>query len=172
MLSYCMLIQLFLRRYPAVPYIGKWMVIAAALGLCVGTVSAGFLFSLEWATAVRESNRWLIAFLPVAGLIIGWVYHHWGRTVEAGNNLLIDTIHKPGKVIPFKMAPFVYVGTIATHLFGGSAGREGTALQMAGAIADQFSKPLRLTPNERKVLIIAAVAAGFGSVFGTPLAGA
>src|SRR5690606_38358992 len=72
----------------------------------------------------------------------------------------------------FKMAPFVYIGTIATHFFGGSAGREGTALQMAAAISDQFSKPFRLTESERKILIIAAISAGFGSVFGTPLAGA
>ena len=70
------------------------------------------------------------------------------------------------------MAPFVYIGTIATHFFGGSAGREGTALQMAGAIAYQFSKPFRLNSGERAILIIAAIAAGFGSVFGTPLAGA
>src|SRR5690606_34888759 len=72
----------------------------------------------------------------------------------------------------FKMAPFVYIGTIATHFFGGSAGREGTALQMAAAISDQFSKPFRLSKSERKILIISAISAGFGSVFGTPLAGA
>lgn len=103
---------------------------------------------------------------------IGLLYHYLGKDIEAGNNLLIDTIHDPKKIIPFRMAPFVYIGTIATHFFGGSAGREGTALQMAGAIADQFSKPFRLTDSERKILIIAAISAGFGSVFGTPLAGA
>ncbi|MFN3316681.1 MAG: chloride channel protein, partial [Raineya sp.] len=80
--------------------------------------------------------------------------------------------HYPKEKIPFRMAPFVYVGTIVTHLFGGSAGREGTALQMAGAIADQFSRPFHLNKNERKILLIASIAAGFGSVFGTPLAGA
>ncbi len=101
------------------------------------------------------------------------LYHYYGKDVEAGNNLLIETIHEPGrKTIPFKMAPFVYLGTIVTHFFGGSAGREGTALQMAGAISDQFSRLLRLNQNERKILIISAIAAGFGSVFGTPLAGA
>lgn len=70
------------------------------------------------------------------------------------------------------MASFVYLGTIITHFFGGSAGREGTALQMAGAIADQLTQPFKLDKNERKILIISAIAAGFGSVFGTPLAGA
>ncbi len=164
-------VNVFFRKHPAVPYIAKWLVISSIIGVCVGSVSAGFLFSLEWATAVRESQLWLIALLPLCGIAVGGLYHYFGKDVEAGNNMLIDAIHEPKETIPFKLAPFVYIGTIATHLFGGSAGREGTALQMAGAIADQFSKPFRLKPNERRILIIAAVAAGFGSVFGTPLAG-
>ncbi|MBL7764081.1 MAG: voltage-gated chloride channel family protein [Chitinophagaceae bacterium] len=142
------------------------------IGICVGSASAGFLQSLDWVTNYRENHLWLIALLPVAGLLIGFLYHYLGKEIEPGNNLLIDTIHNPKEIIPFRMAPFVYIGTMATHLFGGSAGREGTALQMAGAIADQFSKPFRLSGSERKILIIAAIAAGFGSVFGTPLAGA
>ncbi|MGJ1205601.1 voltage-gated chloride channel family protein [Sphingobacterium lactis] len=165
-------IRLFFRKYPSIAYIFRWLLICMLLGLCIGTASAGFLVSLEWATTFRENHLWLIALLPIAGFVVGLLYHYWGKGVEAGNNLLIDTIHAPGKTIPFRMAPFVYLGTIVTHFFGGSAGREGTALQMAGAIADQFSKPLRLKPEDRQVLIIAAIAAGFGSVFGTPLAGA
>ena len=164
--------RLFFRNYPTMPYILKWVFISLILGICIGSASAGFLISLEWVTHYREEHKWIIALLPVGGLSVGLLYYYWGKDVEAGNNLLIDTIHKPEQTIPFKMAPFVYLGTIITHLFGGSAGREGTALQMAGAIADQFSKRFRLNAEERKILIIAAVAAGFGSVFGTPLAGA
>ncbi|PWN69248.1 chloride channel protein [Chryseobacterium phosphatilyticum] len=162
----------FFRKFPALPYIFKWLLISIIIGILVGTASAGFLRSLEWATDFREHHIWLIALLPVAGFLIGLLYYYWGKDVEAGNNLLIDTIHDPRDIIPFKMAPFVYLGTIVTHFFGGSAGREGTALQMAGAIADQLTHPFKLDRNERKVLIIAAIAAGFGSVFGTPLAGA
>ncbi|ASE64170.1 chloride channel protein [Chryseobacterium indologenes] len=154
------------------PYIFKWLLISTIIGVLVGTASAGFLQSLEWATRFRENHIWLVALLPVAGFLIGLLYYYWGKDVEAGNNLLINTIHDPQRIIPLKMAPFVYLGTIATHFFGGSAGREGTALQMAGAIADQLTKPFKLDRNERKVLIISAIAAGFGSVFGTPLAGA
>ncbi|MBK9492549.1 MAG: voltage-gated chloride channel family protein [Haliscomenobacter sp.] len=164
--------RLFFRHYPAMPYIFKWLFISSLIGVCVGSASAGFLQSLNWVTDYRENHLWLIALLPLGGLAIGLLYHYFGQDVEAGNNLLLDNIHKPGATIPFRMAPFVYIGTMATHLFGGSAGREGTALQMAGAIADQFSKPFRLSETERKILIIAAIAAGFGSVFGTPLAGA
>ena len=153
-------------------YIFKWFVITIVIGVCIGTASAGFLISLDWVTNYRENHLWLIALLPIGGLLIGLLYHYYGKNVVAGNHLLLDTIHEPKAIIPFKMAPFVYLGTMVTHLLGGSAGREGTALQMAGAIADQFSKPFRLTNEERQILIIAAIAAGFGSVFGTPLAGA
>jgi H+/Cl- antiporter ClcA len=96
--------------------------------------------------------------LPIGGFLIGLLYYYLGKDIEAGNNLLIDTIHDPKQIIPFRMAPFVYIGTMAL-IFGGSAGREGTA-QMAGAIADQFSKPFRLNASERAILIIAAIAAG------------
>ncbi|MCS3532100.1 voltage-gated chloride channel family protein [Chryseobacterium sp. JUb7] len=164
--------QFFFRKFPALPYIFKWFCISLIIGALVGTASAGFLQSLEWATHFRENHIWMIAFLPIAGFLVGLLYYYFGKDVEAGNNLLLENIHEPKEIIPFKMAPFVYLGTIVTHFFGGSAGREGTALQMAGAIADQLTKPFKLDQNERKILIISAIAAGFGSVFGTPLAGA
>ena len=163
----------FYQKYPSFIFILKWFIISTIIGIAVGSASAFFLSSLQWAENVRESNRWIIGLLPVAGMAIGMLYHYYGKNSEAGNNLLIDRVlHPGGERIPFRMAPLVLTGTIATHLFGGSAGREGTALQMAGSISDQLSKPLRLNHNDRKTLIIAAIAAGFGSVFGTPLAGA
>lgn len=165
--------QLFFKQFPSLPYIAKWLLISSLISICIGSAAAGFLISLDWVTNYRENHLWIIALLPICGLFIGYLYHYLGKDVEAGNNLLIDTIHDPKKIkIPFKMAPLVYIGTIATHLFGGSAGREGTALQMAGAIADQFTKPFKLNNEERKIVLIAAIAAGFGAVFGTPLAGA
>lgn len=165
-------IRLFFRRFPAIPYLVKWLFISCVIGACIGIASAIFLISLDWVTSFRESHLYLIALLPLGGFCIGLLYKHLGRDIEAGNNLLIDTIYQPQQIIPFRMAPFIYIGTLVTHLLGGSAGREGTALQMAGAIADQFSRPFGLNQNERKILLIAAIAAGFGSVFGTPLAGA
>lgn len=165
-------IRYWIQNYPSFLSILKWTILCIFLGLLIGSASAGFLQSLNWATDFRETHLWIIVFLPICGFSIGLLYHYYGREVVSGNNLLIDTIHKPEKTIPFIMAPFVYLGTIATHFFGGSAGREGTALQMAGAIADQFSKPLKLSKSNRKILLVAAVAGGFGSVFGTPLAGA
>lgn len=160
------------QQWPSIVYLFKWIFLCSIIGVIVGSASAGFLISLEWITQYREANMWLIALMPLAGLGIGLLYHYYGKSVEAGNNLLIDSIHYPDRIIPFRMAPFVYLGTMVTHLFGGSAGREGTALQMAGGIMDPIGRWLRLEDEDRRVFLIAAVAAGFGAVFGTPLAGA
>jgi H+/Cl- antiporter ClcA len=150
----------------------KWLILLALLSICVGSVAAFFLHSLDWVTQFREQQQWIIAFLPLAGLAIGLLYHYYGKEVAAGNQILIHTLQHPETSIPFKMAPLIYTGTIITHLFGGSAGREGTALQMAASIADLFTNPFKLTAANKRIFILSAVAAGFGSVFGTPWAGA
>lgn len=160
------------QQWPSIVYLCKWILLCSIIGIVVGSASAGFLISLEWITQYREANMWLIALLPLAGLGIGLLYHYYGNGVESGNNLLIDSIHHPAHNIPFRMAPFVYLGTMVTHLFGGSAGREGTALQMAGGLMDPIGRWLKLCDEDRMVMLIASVAAGFGAVFGTPLAGA
>lgn len=159
-------------KQPALANLLHWSFIAIIVAVCVGVSSAVFLHALHWATDVREANYPIIFFLPLAGLLIGYAFYRWGKEIESGNNLIIDNIHEPKKVIPFRMAPFILLGTIITHLFGGSAGREGTAIQMGGTIADQFTKLFRLGKQNRKIILIAGMSAGFGSVFGTPFAGA
>jgi H+/Cl- antiporter ClcA len=150
----------------------KWGLLLLIIGIAAGTLSAIFLTSLNWVTNYREAHQWLIYLLPVAGLAIGLIYHHRGKEVERGNNLVFDTIHNPKDIIPLKMLPLVLGGTLITHLFGGSAGREGTALQMSASVADQLQRPFKLSREERSILLIAGLSAGFASVFGTPLAGA
>jgi H+/Cl- antiporter ClcA len=152
--------------------IPKWILICVFIGILSGSASAFFLVSLEWVTQFRIANDWIIWLLPVGGFLVGLSYYYWGESVVKGNNLLLEEYESPKKVIPFKMAPLVLLGTLLTHLFGGSAGREGTAVQMGGAIADQFTKIFKLDNSERKILIILGISAGFASVFGTPLAGA
>ncbi|MCE6988741.1 voltage-gated chloride channel family protein [Dyadobacter sp. CY323] len=161
----------FFWRKPIIFFTVKWLFLSALIGILAGSASALFLVSLDWATRYRESHIWIISLLPFAGFVIGCMYHYFGKEVEAGNNLLLENINRPAKIISLKMAPFVLIGTMATHLFGGSAGREGTALQMGGSIADQFTRIFRLRPRDRRLILIAGIAAGFGSVFGTPLAG-
>ena len=150
----------------------QWIVICALIGFISGSASAFFLVSLEWVTQIREHNTWVIWLLPIGGLIIGLLYHYYGASVVKGNNLLLEEYENPQKLIPFKMAPLVLIGTLITHLVGGSAGREGTAVQMGGAIADRFSNWFQLDKIDRKTILILGISAGFASVFGTPLAGA
>lgn len=153
-------------------YILKWILITAVAGALIGSASALLLSSLNWATDYRESHLWIIGLLPLAGLVIGLIYHYFAGTAARGNNFLIEEIHSAHNIIPFKMAPLVYIGTVLTHLFGGSAGREGTGVQMGGAIADFMSRVFRMHPYDRKIMIQIGIGAGFASVFGTPLAGA
>ena len=118
----------------------RWVFLSSISGILAGLSSAIFLTLLSLSTQTRKENMDLIYLLPLAGLAIGYIYHKFGRGSEKGNNLILDEIHSPKKVIPLRMVPFVLLGTLATHLFGGSAGREGTAVQMAGALSDNISK--------------------------------
>lgn len=153
-------------------YVLKWLLLCCAIAILAGSASAFFLYSLSWATEVRESNQWLLYLLPLGGLIVGLLYHYMGKEVEAGNNQIIDQIQRPDTIIKARMAPLVLFGTVVTHFFGGSAGREGTAIQMSASLSDQLTKLFKLNKSDRRIILIAGIAAGFGSVFGTPLAGA
>lgn len=154
------------------PYTVRWLLLSTVVGLLAGSASAVFLLALDAATGYRESHRWIVWLMPVAGFAVGWVYLKIGQHVEAGNNLLIDEIHDPQKVVPLRMAPLILVSTVISHLFGASVGREGTAVQMGGALADQLTRLFRLDKDARRILLMSGIAAGFASVFGTPLAGA
>lgn len=152
--------------------LAQWLGFGAAVGAMAGAASALFLALLDLATRTRDAHHVLVYCLPAAGLVIGLIYERFGAPIRAGSNLIIDTIHDEGPEIPARMAPMVLVGTVLTHLFGGSAGREGTAVQMGASLADAFSHRVRVAPEVRRQLLAAGVAGGFGSVFGTPIAGA
>jgi H+/Cl- antiporter ClcA len=159
-------------------FFGRWLLITIPLGAAVGSAVALFLWSLEKATALRFATTtgnglpWLLYLLPVGGVLVVGMYVLFGKSVERGNNLIVEQIHEPGGGVPTRMAPLVLVATVLTHLFGGSAGREGTAVQMGGSIASWLGKVLRLEKREVRLVLMAGVASGFGAVFGTPLAGA
>lgn len=152
--------------------VAKWLPLASLVAALAGSASAFFLFALDAATRWRETHPAIIWLLPLAGAAVGWIYWRLGKQVEAGNNLIIDEIHDPQKTVPLRMAPLVLGGTVVSHLFGASVGREGTAVQMGGALADQLTRLFRLDNEDRRILLMAGIAAGFSSVFGTPLAGA
>ena len=150
----------------------RWICLGALSGVLAGGSSWVFLEVLDRITRFRVSHDWIVVLLPIAGLVIGLVYHYLGGRSGEGNALLIDEIHEPLAWVPRRMAPLVMFGTWATQLFGGSAGREGTAIQMSGSLTDGLSRILHLDRDDRRLMLIAALAGGFGAVFGVPLAGA
>lgn len=150
----------------------RWTLILVPMAAAIGSLCAAFLWTLDVATRTRFNYPWLLYLLPLGGFAIGLLYHLAGKSVEGGNNLIVEQIHEPGGGIPLRMAPLIFIGTAVTHLFGGSAGREGTAVQLGGSLASAVGKWLRLDASGVRIILMAGVAAGFGAVFGTPLAGA
>ena len=155
-----------------VRYVGKWLLIGVPAGAVIGSAVAGFLWLLERAIDLRQGHPWLLFLLPLGGVGVGLLYEAFGKTVAGGNNLIMEQIHAPGGGVPARMTPLVLAGTVLTHLFGGSAGREGTAVQMGGSLASSIGQLLRLDPADTATLLTAGIAGGFGAVFGTPLTGA
>lgn len=156
---------LSLRRYL------KWTGLSLLSGTLSGVAATVFLMLLDAATHFRDQDPRIIWLLPVAGFFIGWIYHHLGQEAARGTHLILDEIHDPKKTTPLRMAPFILFGTVLTHLFGGSAGREGAVVQMGASLADQFGKFFRVQSEERRILLVSGAGAGFGAALGTPWAG-
>lgn len=150
----------------------RWLLLAALVGAVCGASSAFFLWALARVTTLRIEHRVLVLALPLAGLLVGALYDRYGATVRGGTNQVVAALSAPAAKLPTRMAPMVLLGTLATHLVGGSAGREGTAVQMSGSLASRLGRELGLDATSRRIFLRAGVAAGFGSVFGTPIAGA
>lgn len=155
----------------AIP-VARWVAFAVVIGVISGLLSAAFIESLNWATTSRESERWLLYLLPVAGLIVGASYHYLGRGLERGSNLVIEQIHGQSQWIPFRLTPLIFASSVVSHLAGASVGREGAAIQLAAGVTDPLNKKLGLQPGERSLMLVTAIAGAFGSVFGVPVAGA
>lgn len=140
-------------------------------GSLAGAAASLFLFSLEYAQQLRNQNKWLLFLLPLAGILIGYLYSRYGSIAGRGNNLIIDEIHRPLKKTPGIMAPLVFLCSFISHLVGASVGREGAAVQMGASLTDQLGRWFTLSDSERRSLLIAGTGAGFGAALGTPVAG-
>jgi len=153
-------------------HVGRWVVLSSFVGATAGILSASFIEALDWTADTRTDRKWLLWLLPLAGLAVGSAYHYLGKGLERGSNLLIDQIHEHSEWIPVRMSVLIFACSVITHLFGGSAGREGAALQLAAGATDPISKRLGLNEHDRSIMLITAIAGGFGSVFGVPVTGA
>lgn len=166
--------NLFLKSKNAVALIitlAKWIALGTGVGVLTGSASALFLTGLDAVTDLRMEHSWLLFLLPLGGALVSFLYMKVGKSSAKGNNLILEQINGGNEAVPFRMAPLVLFGTLVTHLFGGSAGREGTAVQMGGSLAEWFGRLLRVDAADRRILLICGISGGFGSVFGTPLAG-
>ena len=150
----------------------KALPLSLLIGLLCGLGAALFLVALQAVTDLREGHLWLVWLLPVGGLLLGAAYERWGATAGGGTNRIIDALADGGNPLPGRLAPMVLLGTLLTHLVGGSAGREGTALQMGAGFADGLARRVTASPELRRLMLFAGVGGGFGAVFGTPFAGA
>lgn len=163
--------QYFFKAFFSVITLVKWLVISVAIGLIVGTVASIFGHTLAWANDFRVAHPIIILALPLGGMLIVFLYRFFKNTNDKGTNMVISSIHSSTD-IPLKMAPLIFISTVITHLLGGSAGREGAAIQLGGSIANKIGKVIKLNENDQRIIIMSGMSAGFSALFGTPMAAA
>lgn len=148
----------------------RWTVIAIIVGISAGAFSTAFGHCINLVTSVRMDNNWLIYLLPFGGILIVYLYKALDYEKNKGTDQVFLTVQAEKKDLPFRMAPLIFITTIITHLFGGSAGREGAALQMGGSIGSTIGRIMKLDERDHRVLVMCGMSAAFSALFGTPMA--
>ncbi len=146
--------------------------LSTAVGIVSGASCALFLYALERVSAWQQASSWLWLCLPAWGLLLGLAAETVGRPAEPGMRAVLEDLADGRERTPRRLGPYVLLATLGTHLFGGSAGREGTAVQLGASWARTVATGVRLNPEEARGLLAAGVAGGFAALFGTPLGGA
>ena len=156
---------------PELPVFLRRAILAVLIGLLVGAVGVAFHYGIDLATELRQAHPWLLCLLPLGGLAIVLLYQVCGMEKDRGTNLVLVAVreHEPMRL---RTAPLIFLSTVLTHLVGGSAGREGAALQLGASIASKLGHRLGLEPGEGRILTVCGMAAAFSALFGTPLTAA
>lgn len=149
----------------------KWVIFSILSGIIVGSAGTAFYFSMSFVTLLRQKYPWLIFLLPVGGVMIVAFYRLLHDEKDTGTNLVLSAIHSDEE-LPLRMAPLIFISTLITHLFGGSAGREGAALQLGGSIGNGLGKLFRFDEKDKHIMIMCGMSAAFSALFGTPMAAA
>ena len=149
----------------------KWIAFSILSGILVGIVGTAFYYCLKFVTNARQMHPWIIFMLPIGGVIIVLLYRLLHNENDGGTNLIISAIHS-NEEVPLRMAPSIFISTIITHLFGGSAGREGAALQLGGSIGNSLGKAFKFNDKDKHIMIMCGMSASFSALFGTPMAAA
>ena len=148
-----------------------WTVAGIGIGIIVGLFATAFGLSMNYVIRTRQSHPWLIYFLPIGAVVITFIYKNVLKVKDSGTNTVIAAIQSNER-LPFRLAPLIFIATLLTHLVGGSAGREGAALQMGGSIGNGIGRLLKLNPTNKKTMIMCGMSAAFSALFGTPMAAA
>lgn len=146
----------------------RWSLLAILVGAVCGLVGTAFHVCVNYATKWRGELPWLLYLLPVGGVVIVWLYHRLGQSSSLGTDKLFTSIQNR-TAVPVAMAPLIFVATFLTHLLGGSAGREGAALQLGGSLGSDVGRLLKLSEDDRRTLTMVGMGALFAALFGTPL---
>ncbi len=146
----------------------KWILLASVTGVIGGLVGSAFHLSIEFVTKIRSDNPWVLLCLPLGGVVIAVLYKVSKMDKNGGTDFVISSVREKEKV-PFLMAPMIFISTVITHLCGGSAGREGAALQLGGAIGSQVGSIFKLGEKDMHLIIMCGMSGVFSSLFGTPL---
>lgn len=149
----------------------NWTLLAAITGGLGGLIGAGFRWAVNYATGLREQNPWLCYLLPVGGVAIAFLYRVTKLSGHADTNLIINSVRTDSRV-PILLAPVIFLSTVMTHLFGGSAGREGAALQLGGCIGSFIGRAARLNEKDMHMAVMCGMSGLFSALFGTPLTAA
>ena len=150
----------------------KWLICSAIIGITCGAVGTAFHYSVEYVTQFRSGHRWIIFLLPAAGLLIVFLYRAGGIKHDKGTDLVIGSIRNPEYNVPFRMAPLIFITTVITHLLGGSAGREGAALQIGGSLGASIGKLIKMDDSDKHIMTLCGMSAVFAALFGTPVTAA
>lgn len=142
----------------------KWVLFSVLVGVSVGAVGAVFHMAIDKATALRSDYGWLLYLLPLAGLLIVWAYHITGMSDDKGTEYIIGAVRE-GRILRIRTAPLVFFGTVLTHLTGGSAGREGAALQLGGSMSNFIGRLIHLDEKDDRIITMCGMAAGFSALF-------
>ena len=149
----------------------KWLSIGIVMGLVVGSISSAFSFCLSFVTDLRMKHPYIVYGLPIGGLVIVGLYKLLLKDKKKGANVVINSISDKPQISSL-IAPLIFVSTVITHLFGGSAGREGAALQLGGSLGNTFGRVFKFKERDKKIIIMSGMSAAFSALFGTPMAAA
>ncbi|MFZ5354648.1 MAG: chloride channel protein [Bacillota bacterium] len=149
----------------------KWVLWGSIIGVTVGSTTAFFKITVQYLTDIREANPALLYFLPIGGIIIGYIYKHFGKESDKGNNVVLDYIHNGQGTVPIRMGFLAFFASFITHLFGGSTGREAAAVQMGGSITAAVTRLFKVDKADQRILFISGISSGFGSAFSAPICG-